>query len=386
MLSIDKKQKAFACAKEPAGERSVKMRIYLSSRAFTLVELLVVIVIVGLLSTIVLVSLSPINKQGRDAKRMQDFRQISTAMEAYDIMGDGYLETTAGSNTLDSIPGYVNNVPRDPVDSGLHQYSWTEGNADYYCLYTKLEEVENGWFCSSNYGLRAKVASSYLPTNEDCCGVNVATGSSLFSCGDNVSFYYNGEFVTYGTVESLGECWLDRNLGASRVATSYNDSQAYGDLFQWGREADGHQVRSPAPGVIEGDMTLTAQPGHGNFITEQSSPYDWASSAWTARWTIASSDPCPAGFRMPTSAELDAERASWAQQNYNGAFASPLKLTAAGYRVRNTASLSHVGSIGCYWSSSVSGSNASTLSISATEAYVTGYYRAYGFSARCLKD
>ena len=39
-------------------------------------------------------------------------------------------------------------------------------------------------------------------------------------------------------------CWLDRNLGASRVANSYDDSQAYGYLFQWGRANDGHQIRT----------------------------------------------------------------------------------------------------------------------------------------------
>ncbi len=37
--------------------------------------------------------------------------------------------------------------------------------------------------------------------------------------------------------------WMDRNLGASRVASAYNDSEAYGDLFQLGRLDDGHQDR-----------------------------------------------------------------------------------------------------------------------------------------------
>jgi uncharacterized protein (TIGR02145 family) len=41
-----------------------------------------------------------------------------------------------------------------------------------------------------------------------------------------------------------GKTWMDRNLGASQVATSSTDTAAYGDLFQWGRLADGHQCRS----------------------------------------------------------------------------------------------------------------------------------------------
>ena len=43
-----------------------------------------------------------------------------------------------------------------------------------------------------------------------------------------------------------GKTWMDRNLGASRAATSSKDSEAYGDLYQWGRAADGHQKRNSA--------------------------------------------------------------------------------------------------------------------------------------------
>jgi hypothetical protein len=42
----------------------------------------------------------------------------------------------------------------------------------------------------------------------------------------------------------MARCWLDRNLGASRVTMSYDDKQAYGDLFQWRRLNDGHQTRT----------------------------------------------------------------------------------------------------------------------------------------------
>ena len=41
-----------------------------------------------------------------------------------------------------------------------------------------------------------------------------------------------------------GKTWMDRNLGASQVATSSSDAAAYGDLYQWGRRADGHQCRN----------------------------------------------------------------------------------------------------------------------------------------------
>ena len=64
------------------------------------------------------------------------------------------------------------------------------------------------------------------------------------------------------TVTSAGQVWMDRNLGAFRVAQSEDDYQAYGWLYQWGRLADGHEIRSsPTTTTLSsGDM-----PGHGDF-------------------------------------------------------------------------------------------------------------------------
>src|SRR5687767_462877 len=88
----------------------------------------------------------------------------------------------------------------------------------------------------------------------------------FLSCNDNeemedpteVTFIYNGQDVTYQVVKQeyirdangdtldmpVEKLWLDRNLGASRAATFFNDSLAAGDLFQWGRLDDGHQERT----------------------------------------------------------------------------------------------------------------------------------------------
>lgn len=52
-------------------------------RAFTLVELLVVVAIIGLLSSVAAVSMSNARIAGRDAKRLGDKRAIITALNAY---------------------------------------------------------------------------------------------------------------------------------------------------------------------------------------------------------------------------------------------------------------------------------------------------------------
>ncbi|MDZ7738239.1 MAG: hypothetical protein U5K32_04030 [Bacteroidales bacterium] len=44
---------------------------------------------------------------------------------------------------------------------------------------------------------------------------------------------------------------MDRNLGASQVATASDDENGYGDLYQWGRSADGHESRTSD--IYDGD-------------------------------------------------------------------------------------------------------------------------------------
>ncbi len=191
-----------------------------------------------------------------------------------------------------------------------------------------------------------------------------------------------------GTVASAGQIWMDRNLGASRVATSMADAEAYGDLYQWGRLADGHQSRtSPTTTTI----SSTDVPGHGSFIlatSANSDLFDWRTPQNDNLWQGLSgiNNPCPAGFRLPTVAEWQTERASWGSQNSAGAFASPLKLVPAGYRSGDWGELYNAGSDGYYWSSTIWSSYSSYLYFDSGYAVVNDLARSFGRSVRCLKD
>lgn len=72
--------------------------------------------------------------------------------------------------------------------------------------------------------------------------------------------------LDYGFVynSATQKVWLDRNLGAIQVATSATDTNAYGGLFQWGRDIDGHEKRDSTTTNI---LATTPQPDHGKFIT-----------------------------------------------------------------------------------------------------------------------
>lgn len=66
---------------------SIKMYLYhhktFKDEGFTLIELLVVIAIIGVLASVVLVSLGSSRSKSRDAKRFADVRQVITALELY---------------------------------------------------------------------------------------------------------------------------------------------------------------------------------------------------------------------------------------------------------------------------------------------------------------
>ena len=187
------------------------------------------------------------------------------------------------------------------------------------------------------------------------------------------------------TNPTTGKIWMDRNLGASQVATSGTDAASYGDLYQWGRGADGHQCRTSSTTAT---LSTTDVPGNANFITTSSGNYDWRSPRNDNLWQGVNgvNNPCPSGYRIPTETELNEERASWTANNSSGAFASPLKLPLAGWRGFSDGSLGDVSVGGSYWSSTINGTRTRNLLFGIVNAGIYYDLRAYGFSVRCIKD
>ena len=248
------------------------------------------------------------------------------------------------------------------------------------------------------------------------------TGMIYYNTSDNSIRMYNGtEWVTLlanadrspypaGTVHCnpsnptevidvtspTGKVWMDRNLGATRAATATNDAQSYGSLYQWGRGSDGHQCvnRFTGDGVTTSTDTSTLSssdtPGHGNFIVPASSPNNWRNPQNVNLWQGANgtNNPCPNGYRIPTSVELEAERASWISSNAAGAYASPLKISVAGARnySSGTSYIQYQNSDGYYWSSTIIVNSSYNLYINGGNSSIVGNIRARGGSVRCIKD
>lgn len=120
-------------------------------KGFTLIELLVVIAIIGVLSTIVLVSLNTAREKARDVRRVSDMRQVALGLEMYyDSHTDtGYPGTVTGStvnewDTMDTAlegDGFITSVPTDP-GTNTYEY-WVASGNQSYVLNATLEDGDH---------------------------------------------------------------------------------------------------------------------------------------------------------------------------------------------------------------------------------------------------
>ena len=218
--------------------------------------------------------------------------------------------------------------------------------------------------------------------------VNFTTQTNIY-----VAMYPTGTVFCNNVVTAVvdvtspitGKTWMDRNLGASQVASSSTDAAAYGDLYQWGRRADGHQCRtSPTTATL----SSTDQPNHGSFIISNNSPFDWRNPINSNLWQGVNgiNNPCPIGYRLPSDNELNIERLSWDTNNSLGAFNSILKLPKGGTRFY-LGTVELVGQFGEYWSSTINTNNSNQLRFdNDNPAGIITNLRGIGNSVRCIKN
>ncbi len=95
-------------------------------RGFTIIELLVVVAIIGILSSIVMVSLSSSKQKSRDAKRVSDIKTLQLALATY--YSDNLQYPT---NLSPLVPNYLPVLPRDPSGT-VACTSGSEASCYYY--------------------------------------------------------------------------------------------------------------------------------------------------------------------------------------------------------------------------------------------------------------
>lgn len=168
-------------------------------KGFTLIELLVVIAIIGILASIIMVSLGSARAKGRDAKRISDIRTIQLALEEY-YNDNGTYPTSIYNN---SLANYLAVVPVDPKDSST-PYAYSAYNSAGiancvsklpigYHLGAGLEDVTNPALIKDANAAAIPVGSS------DCTGnINGFNGQALTATnGSGVVQCQTGASVSY---------------------------------------------------------------------------------------------------------------------------------------------------------------------------------------------
>jgi len=123
-----------------------------NNKGFTLIELLVVIAIIGLLASIVLVSLNTARSKARDARKQADFHSISLALQMfYDEKGHmpsnynpccGACEPqTYYNQSMQELidAGFLTAIPKSPGGGGYCYYNYGAGNPIGAIIVTTLE-------------------------------------------------------------------------------------------------------------------------------------------------------------------------------------------------------------------------------------------------------
>lgn len=116
-------------------------------KGFTLIELLIVVAIIGILASVVLVGLGPIQKRGRDARRISDMKQIQTGLELW-YGANGRYPAAAGATwvVFKGLAGWapvgVTNLPQDPSAARSYRYC-TDAAGLTYTLAAALEDTSN---------------------------------------------------------------------------------------------------------------------------------------------------------------------------------------------------------------------------------------------------
>jgi uncharacterized protein (TIGR02145 family) len=205
--------------------------------------------------------------------------------------------------------------------------------------------------------------------------------------GNEIIFNSLPEPALTTVISSTGRVWLNKNLGASRVAENISDANSFGYLYQWGRKSDGHQLRDSQLSV---NLSASKTSAGNAFILSENSNRDWLITPDDNLWQGTNggiNNVCPTGFRIPTIEEWKAEIEGWKS---TGAYNSPLKLPLAGSRGSIKGEVGPGGNSAFYWSSTPSpyGNTAYGLgfSINDPNGAIGFTARASGASVRCIKE
>lgn len=199
-------------------------------KAFTLVEMLIVIVIIGILIASLMPRMQSAQGRARDVARKNDLAQIQTAIITSqqdrgeypgmssgwvdaatltaDNMANSWLKITAITNTL--LKAGMSSIPTDPNRSNSFNGLWatTYDNGEYAYMVSTRSSIKNGWFI-----LMAKTEVEGSSNWVVCSGANSLTGWLIAEWQDLANITTCGKFEPATTEHSCNSnadvCYYD---------------------------------------------------------------------------------------------------------------------------------------------------------------------------------
>ena len=132
-------------------------------KSFTLIELLIVIAIIAIIAAVIIASTGSSRISARDSRRIQDLKELQTALEFYYDDNKKYPDISTGcciessSEFKDAlVPDYISTLPKDPTYPDQCYFYRSSADASYYKIFAKMEEsgnkaAENDGGTLSNY-------------------------------------------------------------------------------------------------------------------------------------------------------------------------------------------------------------------------------------------
>lgn len=119
-------------------EKFLNLRQALKLRdGFTLLELLIVIIVVGLLALVIIPNLLSGPARARDSQRKADMRTIKTALESY--YNDNNSYPTSLQVLTEGTTPYLKSLPTDPKTKQMYVYTTTGNPPSNFLLKVTLE-------------------------------------------------------------------------------------------------------------------------------------------------------------------------------------------------------------------------------------------------------
>jgi len=206
----------------------------MKKNSFTLVELLVVIGVVGMLSSVVMVGINSARIKARDVQRIQEFEQVQKALELYNIDHDKYPASKEGgqcfenTNLATDIASYLSVLPEEFISGRVCYTYFSDEQGSGYKIMCDLEK---------NYNLEENDGGCYPGT----CG-----DDSYYELFDNQGAFASAEFS--------GEYWYGEGPGG--IGTWALKFEGVEDYVDTGQTA-GNSVLDNKEYTLEAWINLT---------------------------------------------------------------------------------------------------------------------------------